>query len=97
MPTTQDAKPSSAPDLDAPPVVVEVEVTVKALAFREADGRYSVMVPEIPGCVTQGESIEDVRSMVRDLANALLDMKHEADREAAILEFNEPIPGDSAR
>ena len=97
MPTTQDAKPSAVPDRDAPPVVVEVEVTVKALAFREADGGYSVIVPELPGCVTQGESIEDVRYMVRDLANALLDMKHEADREAAIQEFNEPIPGEPVR
>ena len=37
-----------------PPVVVEVKVTIKALAFKEADGGYSVVVPELPGCVTVG-------------------------------------------
>ena len=37
-----------------PQVVVEVKVTIKALAFKEADGEYSVVVPELPGCVTVG-------------------------------------------
>ena len=29
-------------------------MTIKALAFKEADGGYSVVVPELPGCVTVG-------------------------------------------
>ena len=37
-----------------PLVVVEVKVTIKALAFKEADGGYSVVVPELPSCVTVG-------------------------------------------
>ena len=37
-----------------PPVVFEVKVRIKALAYKEADGGYSVVDPELPGCVTVG-------------------------------------------
>ncbi len=75
----------------AEPVVVEVMVKVRALAFREPDGGYSVVVPEIDGCVTEGDSIEDVEFMVRDLAEALLEMKHDEARERVVREMNEPL------
>jgi len=40
-------------------VTVTVQVRLQALAVPEADGRYSVIVPALPGCVTQGDTIED--------------------------------------
>ena len=74
----------------ATPVVVEVMVKVRALAFPEPGGGYSVVVPEIDGCVTEGDSIEDVEFMVRDLAETLLEMKHDEARERVVREMNEP-------
>ena len=85
----------AAPHVYGPPVVVEVKVTVKALAFREADGGYSVVVPELAGCVTQGETIEEVEMMVRDLADMLLDMKHDEERERAIHDLTSPLDGEA--
>ena len=50
---THETADSVAHKYDSP-VVVEVKVTIKALAFKEADGGYSVVVSELPGCVTVG-------------------------------------------
>lgn len=73
------------------PIVVEVMVKVRALAFPEPGGGYSVVVPKIDGCVTEGDSIEDEEFMVRDLAEALLEMKHDKTRERVVRETNEPL------
>lgn len=77
------------------PVVVEVKVTVKALAFREADGRYSVLVPELPGCITEGATIEEARVMAIDAAEAWLAAQHDLRRDEAIREVAEPLPGEA--
>jgi hypothetical protein len=50
---THETADSVAHTYDSP-VVVEVKVTIKALAFKEADIGYSVIVPELPGCMTVG-------------------------------------------
>ena len=71
------------------PVVAEIMAKIRALAFPEPDGGYSVVVPEIEGCVTEGDSIADVEFMVRDLAEALLEMKHDEARERVVREMNE--------
>ena len=54
MPTTTDETAGSAAHTYGRSVVVEVNVTIKALAFKEADGGYSVVDPELPGCVNVG-------------------------------------------
>ncbi len=77
------------------PVVVEVQVTVKALAFPEPDGGDSVVVPEVPGCVTQGEDIDEVRAMAAELAEALLDMAHEREKDRAIRDLFCPLPSEA--
>lgn len=94
MPTTQDA-PAIAPHIYGPPVVVEVKVTIQALAFQEADGGYSVVIPELPGCVTQGDTIEEVRAMVVDAAEAWLAVVHDANRDQAIRDTTDPLDGET--
>ena len=54
MPTATLEPAGSAAHTYGPPVVVAVKVTIKALAFQEADGGYSVVDPELPGCVNVG-------------------------------------------
>jgi len=63
------------------PVVVEFKVTIKALAFQEADGGYSVVVPELPGCVTEGDDIEEVKAMVVEAAEGWLATMHDRHRD----------------
>jgi hypothetical protein len=51
----------AAPDTQA--VTVEVQVRLLALAVPEPDGGYSVIVPALPGCVTEGDTIGKYRPM----------------------------------
>jgi predicted RNase H-like HicB family nuclease len=78
---------STAPTTAAvPPVTIEVEVKVrlKAIALPEADGRYSVAVPALPGCTTQGNTIEDVQFNVIEAAEGWLDVSHDREKDAAV-------------
>ena len=43
----------------------------------EADGGYSVICPAIPGCVSQGESMDDALVNVRDAILLCLDVRRE--------------------
>ncbi len=47
------------------------------------EGGYSVRVPALPGCVTQGETIEECIAMARDALAGWL---------ATAKDFGEPIP-----
>jgi len=78
-----------------PPVAVVVSVRVTALAFREADGRYSVTVPALPGCVTCADTIDEVQRQVRDVVEGILAIHHDDHRDEAIREITEPMPGES--
>ena len=100
MPATQGTRTADLappPHVYGRPVVVEVLVRVKALAFLEAEGGYSVVVPEIEGCVTQGETIEDVERMARELAETLLDMRHDENRDFATKLLTEPLDSEHGR
>jgi antitoxin HicB len=65
-------------------VTVEVMVRIKALAMQEADGRYSVVVPAIPGCVTQGDTIEDVQANVVEVSELMLDYQYDLSKDEAV-------------
>jgi len=41
-------------------------VKLKALIFRAEEGGYWAKVPAFPGCVTQGETLEEVKDNLRD-------------------------------
>jgi len=40
---------------------------------RAADGSYSAYVPDLPGCVSCGDTLEEVRSMIREAVELHLD------------------------
>jgi predicted RNase H-like HicB family nuclease len=90
MPPSIAGQPDSAApsppaaELHDLPVVVVVNVPVQALAFPEADGGYSVVVPELPGCFTEADSIEEVRANVAEAARGWLAVQHDRNRVAAI-------------
>src|SRR5438128_176528 len=91
---THETAATNAAHTYGPPVVVEVKVTIKALAFQEADGRYSVVVPELPGCVTYGDTIEDVQAMAVEAAEGWLAAQHDIQRDQAIRDVTDPMPGE---
>jgi predicted RNase H-like HicB family nuclease len=65
-------------------VTVEVMVRIKALAMQEADGGYSVVVPAIPGCVTQGDTIEEVQANVVEVSELMLDCLYDDRKDEAV-------------
>ena len=62
----------------APSVVVDVSVNLTAIVRPEPDaGGYSASIPALPGCHTQGETLDEVRSNLREAAEGWLAVAHE--------------------
>ena len=60
------------------PVTVQFTVTLSALIHPEPDaGGFSAEVPALPGCFTQGETLEDVRANLREAAEVWLQSAHD--------------------
>lgn len=66
------------------PVTVVVNVRLQALAIPEPGGGYSVVVPALPGCVSMGDSIEEVQAMVVEAAELWLESQHDHLRDEAL-------------
>ena len=62
----------------ASPVVVEVTVKLTAIVRPEPEaGGYSASIPALPGCHTQGETLDEVRANLREAAEGWLAVAHE--------------------
>lgn len=59
------------------PITVEVKVRLQALALPEADGGYSVAVPALRGCTTEGDTIEEVQANIVEAAEGWLASMHD--------------------
>ncbi len=72
--------------VSAPTILVDVAVVVTAVIRPEPEaGGYSASIPALPGCHTQGESLEEVRANLREAAEGWLAVAHDdaLAREAA--------------
>lgn len=69
----------------AKPVAVDVAVVLSAVVRPEPSGGYSASIPALPGCHTQGETLDEVRANLREAAEGWLAVAHEDGlaREAA--------------
>ena len=70
----------------AQPIVVDVAVTLTAIVRPEpVAGGFSASIPALPGCHTQGETLDEVRANLREAAEGWLAVAHEdrLAREAA--------------
>ena len=47
------------------------------------DGSYSAYVPDLPGCTTSGDSLEEIRANIKDAVASYID---------SLREHNEPVP-----
>jgi predicted RNase H-like HicB family nuclease len=54
---------------------------------RQPEGEYLVSVPSLPGCYTEGRSLEEARDMAADAIRAYC---------ASLLKHGEPIPVESS-
>jgi predicted RNase H-like HicB family nuclease len=62
----------------APPIVVDVPVNLTAIVRPEPDaGGYSASIPALPGCHTQGETLDEVRANLREAAEGWLAVAHD--------------------
>jgi predicted RNase H-like HicB family nuclease len=72
--------------IHALPVAVDVAVILTAIVRPEPDaGGYSASIPALPGCHTQGETLDEVRANLREAAEGWLAVAHDDGlaREAA--------------
>ena len=54
---------------------------------RQSEGEYLVSVPALPGCCTEGGTLEEAHEMAADAIRAYC---------ASLVKHGEPIPGDSS-
>ena len=59
------------------PLAVDVAVTLTAIVRPEEAGGYSASIPALPGCHTQGETLDEVRANLREAAEGWLAVAHE--------------------
>jgi predicted RNase H-like HicB family nuclease len=60
------------------PIVVDVAVNLTGIIRPEPDaGGYSASIPALPGCHTQGETLDEVRANLREAAEGWLAVAHE--------------------
>jgi predicted RNase H-like HicB family nuclease len=63
----------------ARPITLQLTVTITALVHPEPQvGGYSAEVPALPGCYTQGETLEEVRDNLREAVEGWLSSAHDA-------------------
>ena len=67
--------------MERQPVKVVVSVNLTALAYPDPGDGYSVRVPALPGCFTEGDDIEEVQRMVIEAAEGWLAVKHDMEME----------------
>jgi predicted RNase H-like HicB family nuclease len=54
---------------------------------RASDGSYSAYVPDLPGCTTSADSLDEIRRSIKDAVDSYID---------SLREHNEPIPAPSS-
>ena len=50
---------------------------------RAGDGSYSAFVPDLPGCTTSGDTLNEVKAQIKDAVDAYIE---------SLREHNEPVP-----
>lgn len=61
-----------------PPIFVDATVNLTAIVRPEPDaGGYSTSIPSLPGCHTQGETLDEIRINLREAAEGWLAVAHE--------------------
>ncbi len=57
------------------------ELQFKAIIEQDEDGIYVASVPELPGCYTQGKTLEEVRKRIKEVIELVLEEDPNLKRE----------------
>lgn len=57
------------------------ELQFKVIIEQDQDGLYVASVPELPGCYTQGKTLEDVRERIKEVIELVLESDHDIKKE----------------
>lgn len=57
------------------------ELQFKVLIEQDEDGVYVASVPELPGCYTQGNTLEEVRNRIKEVIELVLESDKDIKRE----------------
>lgn len=66
------AAPAPEAEPASRPIALTFAVRVEALVWPDPDGGYSAEVPALPGCVTEGETLDEVRANLIEAAEGWL-------------------------
>lgn len=85
MSATREPAPATVvPSEGDRPIIVEFTVRLRAIALPEPEGGYSVIVPALPGCFTEGDTLDQIQPNVAEAAQGWLDAQHDRLRVGAI-------------
>jgi predicted RNase H-like HicB family nuclease len=59
------------------PIAVPLHLTLDALLHPDADGGYTAEVPALPGCYSEGDTLETAVANIREAAEAWLAAAHD--------------------
>jgi predicted RNase H-like HicB family nuclease len=59
-----------------------------AVIFEQAEGNWAAYVPDLPGCITTGKTLEETESNIREAIQGHLQ---------TLREFGDPIPQSTTR
>lgn len=57
------------------------ELQFKVLIEQDEDGLYVASVPELPGCYTQGKTLEEVRERIKEVIGLILESDSDVKKE----------------
>lgn len=60
------------------PIAVPLAVTLDAVLHPDPDGGYTAEVPALPGCYSEGDSLDEAKANIQDAAVAWLAAAHDS-------------------
>lgn len=65
------------PDAPAREIPATLSMSVPVVVYEDADGAYWARVPALPGCVSEGDTLDEVLANIREAAEGWLLANHD--------------------
>lgn len=67
------------------------ELQFKVLLEQDEDGLYIASVPELPGCYTQGKTLEEVRERIKEAIELVMESDEDVKKEKLTSPKSSPL------